>query len=102
MTTERDHNISRTKINLGIGEVTITIHGCLQRHDKIHPLRIFADNSDQVRLTLQCLPGLEIETRATIYPTTRNSQLPTMVTSQTWFDSLQRTMKLMNCWDYAL
>ena len=43
----------------------------------------FADNPDQVHLTLQCLTGLETETRATIYPTTRNSQLPTTVTSQT-------------------
>ena len=33
--------------------------------------------------THQCLIGLESKTRATIYPTTKNSQLSTMVTSQT-------------------
>ena len=33
--------------------------------------------------THQCFIGSESETRATIYPMTRNSQLPTMVTSQT-------------------
>ena len=37
MTIERDHNISRIKITLGIGEVTITIPDRLQCHDKIHP-----------------------------------------------------------------
>ena len=96
MTTERDHNVSGIKIKMGIGEVTITIHDHLQRHYKIHPSRIFGDNLDQILLTLQYLTGLEIENRATIYPTTRNSQLSTTETSQTWFDSLQRTMKLMN------
>ena len=83
MTTERDHNISRTKINPGIGEVTITIPDRLQRHDKIHPSRISVNNPDQIRLILQCLTSLEIETRATIYPTTGKSQLPTTETSQT-------------------
>ena len=83
MNTEQTHHISRTKINLGIGEVTITIPDHLQRHDKIPPSQISADSPDQIRLTLQCLTGLEIETRVTIYLTTRNSQLPTTVTSQT-------------------
>ena len=45
--------------------------------------RISATNPDQIRLTLQCLTGLEMETWATIYPTTRNFQLPTTVTNQT-------------------
>ena len=56
MTTERDHNISGIKINIGLGEVTIIIHDRLQHHDKIHPLRILADNpdQDQIHLTLQC------------------------------------------------
>ena len=101
MTTERDHKISRTNINLGIGEVTIT-YADRQRHDKIHPSRIFAYNFDQIRLILQCLTSLGIETRVTIYLTTRNSQLPTTVTSQTWFNSLQQTIMIMNYWDYAL
>ena len=101
-TTERDHNISQTKINLGIREVTITISDRLQRHDKIPRSQISADNPDQIRLTLQCLTDLEIETRATIYLTTRNSQPPTTVTNQTWFDSLQLTMKLVRYRDCAL
>ena len=88
MTTERDQNISRIKINIGNGEVTIITHDRLQRHDKIHLLRILVDNPDQIHLTLQCLTDFEVETRATIYPTTRNSQLPTTVTSQTRFDPL--------------
>ena len=83
MTTERDNHISRTKINLGFGEVTITIHDRLQRDNKTQPSRIFVDNPNRTRLTLQCLTGLEIETPATIYPTTKNSQLPTTVISQT-------------------
>ena len=82
-TTEETHHTSQTKTNPGIGEVKVTFHNRLQRHDKIPPSRILADNPDQFRLLPQCLTGLEIETRATIYPTTRNSQLPTMVTSQT-------------------
>ena len=100
--TERDRNTSRIEINVGIGEVTITNHDHLQRHDKIHPSRIFADNPDQIRLNLQCLTGLEIETRVTIYLTTRSSQLPPTVTNQMWFDSLQQTIKLMNYRDYAI
>ena len=57
LTTEQDHNISRTKINLGSGEVTITIPDRLQRHDKIHPSRMFAENPNQIRLIPQCLTG---------------------------------------------
>ena len=102
MNTEQAHHTSRTKINLGIGEVTKTIPDCLQRRDNIPPSEISADNPDQIRLTLQCLTGLGTETRATIYLTTRNSQLPTTVTSQTWFDSLQQTMKLTDNRDYVL
>ena len=83
MTTERDQNISGTKIDLGIGEVTITIHDRLQGQDRISLSRIFTDNPDQAHLILHCLTGLEIEARATIYPTTRNSQLPITVISQT-------------------
>ena len=83
MTTERELSISRIKINLGTGKVTITIPDHLQRHDKNHPSRISAINPDQIRLILQYSTGLRIETRVTIYPTIRNSQLPTMVTSQT-------------------
>ena len=101
MTTERDHSISRTEINIGIEEVTKTIHDHHQRH-KIRLLQISADNPDQIHLTLEYLTSLEVEIRATIYLTTRNSQLPTTVTSQTWFNSLQQTMKLLNYRDYAL
>ena len=71
-------------------------------YHNIPPSQISADNPDQNRLTLQCSTDLEVETRATIYLTTRNSQPPTTVTSRTWFDSLQLTMKLMNYQDYAL
>ena len=103
MTTEQDHHFGRIKINLGIGEVTKTINDRLQRQDKIPLSQISADNPDQNRLTLPCLTvtGLDIKTRATIHPMTRNSQLPTMITSQMLFDSLQQTMKLMNYRDYA-
>ena len=102
MTTERERNISRIKINLGTRKVTIKIPDHLQRHDKIHLSHISAEKLYQIRLTFQFLTGLDVETRATIYPTTKKSQLPTKVASQTWFDSLQQTMKLMNCRDYAL
>ena len=102
MIPERDHNISRSKINLRIGEVTVTIPDCLQRYNKIHPSRIFADNCDQIHLIRQCFTGLGIETQVTIYPTTRNSRLPTTVTSQILFALLRQTMKLLNYWDYAL
>ena len=54
----------------------------LQRRDKIHPSRIFAVNPDQIQLIPQSLTDLESKTRTNIYPTTRISQLPTMVTSQ--------------------
>ena len=81
MSTERDHRTSQTRTNLEIGEVTMPIHDHLQRRDKNR--RISAINPDQIRLTLQSLTGLEIETRATIYPTTRTSQLPTTATNQT-------------------
>ena len=101
MTTERDHHTSQTKTNPGTVEVIITIRDRLQRHDKIHLLRILVDIPDQIRLTLQCLTGLGIETPVTRYLTTKNSQLPTMAISQTWFDSLQQIMKLMDYRDYA-
>ena len=83
MSTERHHRTSQTRTNLEIEEVTVTIHHYLQRRDKNHPSQIFAINRDHIRLTRLCLTGLEIETRATIYATTRNSQLPTTVTKQT-------------------
>ena len=102
MISKQDHHTSQTKTNPENGEVIITIHENLQRHEKIHPSLISADNLDQTHLKLQCLIGLEIGTRGTIYPTTRNFQLPTTVTSQTWLDSLQQTMKVMNYPDYAL
>ena len=102
MITKQDHNTSQTKTNPEIGEVVVTIHDRLQSHDNYHASQISANSLDQIHLTLQCLTGLEIETRATIYPTTRKSQLPTTVTRQTLFDSLQQTMKLMNYRDYAL
>ena len=57
---------------------------------------------NQVRLIPQCLTGLEIETRTKIYLTTRNFQLPTMAINQTWSDSLQQMMKLLNYRDYVL
>ena len=83
MTTERDHHTSQTKTNPGFGEVIIPIRGRLQCHDKIHPSRILAINPDQIRLILQYSTDLGIRTRVTIYPTKRNSQLLTTVTSQT-------------------
>ena len=102
MITKWGHHTSQTKTNPGIGEVTITIRDRLQRHDRIHLSQISADNPDQIHLTHQCLTGLEIATRATMYLTTRNFQLPTTVTSQTWFDLLHKTMKSMNYRNYAL
>ena len=51
------------------------IHDRLQRRDKNHLSRISAINPDQIRLILQSSTGLGIETRVTIYLTTRNSQL---------------------------
>ena len=81
--TEQDRNISRIKINLGIGDLAITIHDHLQHHDKILALQISENNFDQYHPTLQYLPGFEAETRATVYHRTRNSHFPTMVTSQT-------------------
>ena len=102
MTTERDHHTSQTKTNPEIGELIKTIRDCLQCHDKNHPSQISAINPDQVRLILQYSTDLGIEIRVTIYLTTRNCQLPTMAISQTWFDSLQQMMKLMNYRDYVL
>ena len=83
MITKQGHHTRQTKTNPGIREVTITFYDRLQRHDKTHPSLIFADNPYQIHLILQYLTGLEIETRATIYPATRSFQLPTLVTSQT-------------------
>ena len=83
MTAEQDPHTSQTTTNPGIGEVTITIRDRLQCHDKIHPSRILAINPDQIRLILQYSTDLGIRTRITIYPTKRNSQRLTTVTSQT-------------------
>ena len=83
MSTKQTHHTSQTRNNPGIGEVTITILDRLQSHDEIPPSQISADNPGHFHLTHQYLIGLEAETRATMYPTTTNSQLPTMVTSQT-------------------
>ena len=80
--TEQPHHTSRAKTTPGIGEVTMTIRDRLQRRDKIPLLRISATNHDQLRLILQYLTDLGIETRATIYPMKRNSQLLTTVISQ--------------------
>ena len=80
---KQDHHTSQTMTNLGTGEVTITIHDRLQRRDKFHLSRISETNPDQIHPTLQYLTCLENETRATLYTTTRNSKLPTTVTSQT-------------------
>ena len=82
MSTERDHRTCQTRTNLEIGKVTMTIHDRLQHRNKNPLSRNSAINPDQIRLTFQCLTGLESETRATIYPTTRNSQLPPTVTNQ--------------------
>ena len=71
-------------------------------HDKNHPSRISAINPDQIRLIFQYSTDLGIETRVTIYLTTRISHFPTMAISQTWFDSLQQMIKLMDYRDYAL
>ena len=83
MTRERDHHTSQTRTNPGIGEVLISIRNRLQRHDKIHPSRILADNPYQIRLIPQCLTGLEIETRAIPYqkkfPTSNDGNQPNMV-----------------------
>ena len=102
VTTEQDHHTSQTKTNPGIGEVLITTPDRLQGHNKIHPSRILAENPDQIRLIPQYSTGLEIETRATVYLTTRNSQLPTMAINQTWLDSLQQIKEVTNYRDYAL
>ena len=83
MSTQQTHHNSRTKINLEIGEVTTAILDRLQPHGKIPLSQISADNPDQTRRILQCLTGLEIETPVKIYLTTKNSQHPTIVTSQT-------------------
>ena len=83
MTTEQTHHTNQSKTNPRIWEVTITIHDRLQPHDNIPFSQICADNLNQIRLILQFLTGLEVETRVTIYLTTRNSQLPTTVTSLT-------------------
>ena len=88
--------------NPGIREVKVTIRDRLQRHDKIHLLRILVDNPDQIHLTLQCLTSLGIETRVRMNPTEKKSQLLTTVTSPTWFDLLQQTMKLTDYRDYTL
>ena len=81
--TKQHQHTSQTKSNPGVWEVAIIIHNRLQHHDKTHPSRISADNSDQIHLILQWLTTFEIETRAKIYPTTRSSQPPTMEISQT-------------------
>ena len=99
--TERYHHTSQTKTNPGIGEVTITIHNCLQCREKINPSRFSAVNSDQFHLIPQCSADLETKTRTKIYPTTGISQFLTTATSQTWFDSLQQTKKIKNYRDYA-
>ena len=82
-TTEQTHHTSQTKTNLGIGEVTMTIHDRLQRRDKNPPSRISAINPNQIRLILQYLTDLGIETRVTIYLTKRNFQRLTTAISQT-------------------
>ena len=81
--TEQTYHTSQTKTNPGIGEVTMTIHDRLQCRDKNHPSRISAIEPDQIRLILQYSTDLGIEIRVTIYPTKRNSQLLTAVSSQT-------------------
>ena len=102
MTRERDHHTSQTKTNPVIEEVIIIIRDRLQRHDKIHLLRILVDNPDQIHLTLQCLTGLGIGTPVTTYHTKKNFQLLTTVTSPTWFGLLLQTMKFTDFRDYAL
>ena len=101
MNAKQDYHTSQTKTKPGFGEVRITIHDRLQPHDEIHVLRTPADNPDQSHLIFQCLTGLDIETRATIDPTTRNFLPPMMGISQLYFDSLQRTISYMNYLDYA-
>ena len=91
--TGLDHRTSQIRTNLEIGEETMTIYDHLQRLDKNHPSRISAINPDRNRLIPQYSTGLGIETRVTIYLTTRTSQLPTMAISQTWFNLLQQTIK---------
>ena len=81
--TEQTHHTSQTKTTPGIGEVTMTIHDRLQRRAKNPLSRISAINPDQIRLIPQYLTDLGIETRATIFPTKRTSQLLTTVVSQT-------------------
>ena len=93
---------SQAKTNPGTGEVTITIHDRLQRQDKIHPSRISAVNPGQNHLTVQFLTDLGTVSRAKTYQMTRNSQLPMMDISQTWFESLQQTIQLRNYRYYAL
>ena len=83
MTTVPYHHISRTKINLGIGEVTITIPDRLLRHNKIHLSKISVDNLDRIHLTIQCLIVSETKIRAKIYLTKRSSRPAMMGISQT-------------------
>ena len=83
MIGKQDHHTSQTKTNPGTGEVTITIHNCLQRRDKLHLSRFSAVNPDQFHLIPQCLTDLEAKIRTKLYPTTRSSQPPLMVISQT-------------------
>ena len=83
MITKQDHHTSQTKTNPGVGEVTMTNHYRLQRHDKIHFLPIPADNPDQIHLIIQCLTVLETKTRTRIYLTTRSSRPPMTGISQT-------------------
>ena len=81
--TEQPPHSSQTKANPGIGEVTMNNYDRFQCRDKNHPSRISAIKPDQIRLILQYSIDLGIGTRVTIYPTKRNSQLLTTVTSQT-------------------
>ena len=82
MSIELDHRTRQTRTNLEFGEASMTIHDRLQRRHKNHPSRISAINPDQIRLVLQYSTDLGIETRVTLYLTTRNSKLPTTVTNQ--------------------
>ena len=66
MITKQDHHTSQTKTTPETGEVTITIHDRLQRHDKIHLSRIPADNPDLTHLIIQGLIDLEAKIGAEI------------------------------------
>ena len=106
MTTEWDHHISRTKMNLGFGEVTKTIRDGLPPQDKIHLSKTSADNPDQIHLDLQCLTvfGNRDPSNNKPYdkkfPTSNNGNQPNIVRFTTTGDEINELSGLcpLNYW----